>query len=271
MTIKSWLAGAAALSVVAVGAAMTVAPAASASGLSPHPAGVTKVTSQKWAGYAALADKGKNLRYIAADFTVPAPAACTGSGMSGGVGATQWIGLDGYSGGTAEQIGVGESCDYSVDEISYYAFYSGTSGNREILGCNQHGNTCPGAINPGDRVKLSVYYNGKTYRLILNDVTEGVYRRFYERCSKCRSNSAEVINQIGYSATGPLAALFTVNLLGVRVTSADGKHGALAPQARYWTTTEITQLDSGGHILAAPSALLRTGQAFSLSAAVPSG
>ena len=268
MTIRSWLAGVAAVGVVAAGASMAAAPAASASGQLPHPAAVKKVTSQKWAGYAALAERRKDFRYVAADFIVPSSNVCQGQEQPGGVTTSQWIGLRGYNGGITEQIGVSEGCDFMVeDELDFWAFYSGTSGSGAFLGCVVHGNTCPGGVEGGDRVELSVYYNGKSYRLILRDVTKKISRTVYEHCSKCTSKSAEAISLAASTATNPpLALLSNVSFFGLRVTSADGKHGTMAPQARYWTTAEITRLDPAGDIVGKPYPLRRHGRAFSVFA-----
>jgi hypothetical protein len=255
--------------VVAAGVAMAAVPAASANGQLPHPAVVKKVTSQKWAGYAALADRRKDFRYVAADFIVPGLNVCRGQDQPGGVTITQWIGLGGYKRGITEQIGVVEHCDFMDDvEFEYGAFYSGTSGSGGFFGCLEaHGSTCPGGVEAGDRVELSVYYNGKSYRLILRDVTKKISRTVYERCSKCSSKSAEVISLAASTATNPpLALLSNVGFFGVRVTSADGKHGTMAPQPRYWTTVEITRLDSAGDTVGKPYPLLRQGRAFNVFA-----
>ena len=269
MTIRSWLVGAVTAGVVAAGAAMGAAPAASASGQLPHPAAVKKVTSQKWAGYAALADKRKYFRYVAADFIVPSPPdVCNRDDQPGGVTITQWIGLGGYNHGITEKIGVTESCDFmDFEELDFGAFYSGTSGSGGFFGCVVHGNNCPGGVEGGDRVELSVYYNGKSYRLILRDVTKKISRTVYERCSKCTSKSAEVISLAASTATNPpLALLSNVSFFGLRVTSTDGKHGTMAPQPRYWTTAEITRLDSAGDTLGKPYPLRRHGRAFNVFA-----
>jgi Peptidase A4 family len=268
MTTRSWLASLAAAGVVAAGAAMAAAPAASASGQLPHPAAVTKVTSQKWAGYAVLADRRKDFRYVAADFFVPSADVCHGQEQPGGVTTTQWIGLGGYSRGITERIGVVESCDFMVDdELDFGAFYSGASGSDDFFPCVVHGNTCPGGVEGGDRVELAVYYNGKSYRLTLRDVTKKISKTVYERCSKCSSKSAELISVAASSATNPpLALLSNVSFFGARVTSADGKLGTMAPQPRYWTTAEITRLDSAGDTVGKPYALRRHGRAFSVLA-----
>src|SRR5258708_10126509 len=250
MTIRSWLAGLAGLGVVAAGGAMAAAPAASASGQLLHPAVVKKVTSQKWAGYAALADGRKEFRYVAADFIVPSPPnVCRGHDQPGGVTTTQWIGLGGYNRGITERIGVFEHCDFMNDaEFEFWAFYSGKFSGT-FFGCvESHGSTCPGGVEGGDRVELSVYYNSRGYRLMLRDVTKKISNTVYERrCSKCRRKSAEVISLAASTAPNPpLTLLSNVSLSGVRVTSADGKHRTMAPRPRDWTAAEISRLVSAG-------------------------
>ena len=152
------------------------------------------------------------------------------------------------------------------------AWYRDASGRvHGFLSCLPALNTCPSGPNPGDKVQLSVYYNGRSYRLIYDDVTARVHRKFYVRCSTCRNNSAEVINQGDYQAPGGPVHAMTVDFFGVRVTSAGGKHGTVAAQPRYWTSTEITMVDSAGSDLAVPSALLRHGRAFHVDVSAPSG
>jgi hypothetical protein len=98
-------------------------------------------------------------------------------------------------------------------------------------------------------------------------VTKKISRTVYQRCSKCRSKSAEVISVADSTATNPpLALLSGVNFFGLRVTSADGKHGTMAPQPRYWTTAEITQLNSAGDTVGKPFPLRRQGRAFTVAA-----
>lgn len=262
MTMRSWLAAVAAVAVAAVSAAGVVSPVASASVELRHRSGVTKVTSPDWAGYAALAGKGTRFRYVAADFDFTGPGCPLPDSPSQGATASEWIGLDGYghNHGPAEQIGLSVNC--GQDHISYWVWYRGASGGRNyILLCTIGG--CRNSPSPGDRIELSIYFTGKSYRFIYHDVTMKVVRKFYLSCRKCRNanKSAEVINQIdssgGYNPGG-----YTVDFFGVRVTSASGLHGTVAPQPKHWTTTEILMVDPASTNGATPSALLRHGHAF---------
>lgn len=262
MLARSWLGAVAAVAMAAVCAAGSGSPAASASVQVQHRSKVTKVTSPDWAGYAALAGKGRHFRYVAADFTIPNTECNTTDAPGAFAVAAQWIGLDGYgrNHGLAEQIGVSESCgSAAVPHFQIWAWYRGASGSGSFLLCTAGG--CAGSPNPGDKVALSVYFTGKTYRLIYHDVSAKVLRKFYLRCAKCRNTnaSAEVINQVN-SADDSVG--YTVSFFGVRVTSTTGRHGTVAPQPRYWRTDQIFMADPAGTYTAVPSALLRQGRAF---------
>jgi Peptidase A4 family len=266
MSARTWLAAAAAAAVAVVSAAGIVSPAASASVQLSHRSGVTKVTSPHWAGYAAVADKGTRFRYVAADFDFTGPGCPLPNSPSQGAVASDWIGLDGFgrNHGPAEQIGLSVGC--GPDHISWWLWYKGASGGKDdLLFCEIGG--CADSPNFGDRINLSVYFNGKSYRFIYDDVTMKVVRKFYLSCRKCRNanRSAEVINQIeaggGYNPGG-----YTVDFFGVRVTSVSGRAAAMAPQPRHWTTDEITMVDPAGINGAFPSALLRHGRAFHVTA-----
>ena len=157
----------AAVGVVVVGAAGTVCPAASASVQVQHRSGVTKVTSPDWAGYAAVADRGRHFRYVAADFDFTGPGCPVQNAPNQWGIASEWIGLDGYGHkhGPAEQIGLSVDCgSESVPHISYWAWYRGASGGGTFFGCTVRG--YPNTPNFGDRIDLSVFFNGKTYRFI---------------------------------------------------------------------------------------------------------
>ncbi|HEY2641067.1 MAG TPA: hypothetical protein VGI66_14435 [Streptosporangiaceae bacterium] len=268
MTMKSWLAG-----LAAVGVALAVPAAASASAQLTHQGGGKKVTSRTWAGYVALADKGTKFRYVAAQMTIAWPT-CPGFGPGDSALFYQSAGLGGYNGGTAMQIGLREICAPALGYGGYTefdAFYRDASGQHDFLSCLPALNPCPRGPNPGDKVQLSVYYNGTSYRLLYVDVTARVHRKFYVRCSTCRNNSAEVINQGDYQAPGPPVHAMTVDFFGIRVTSADGTHGTIAAQPRHWTSTKIIMVDSASRDLAVPSALLRQGRAFHLDVSAPKG
>src|SRR5260370_14615816 len=191
MTMKSWLGG-----LAAVGVALAVPTAASASAQRTHQGGGKKVTSRTWAGYAALADKGTKFRYVAAQMTIAWPT-CPGFGPGDSALFYQSARLGGYKGGTAMQIGLREICAPALGYGGYTefdAFYRDAAGQHVVLSCLPALNTCPSGPNPGDKVQLSVYYNGSSYRLLYVEVTARVHRRLYVRSSPFRHNPAQARN-----------------------------------------------------------------------------
>lgn len=262
MTMKSWLAGLAAVTATVLGAALAVPAAASATARLPQHGGEKKATSPSWAGYVAQARKGQTFRYVAADLTFPAPNYSNMPPAGQNNSALQWIGLNGYHDGPARQIGLSETCDIDTD-VAYYAWYQGPSGPVDFISCTDLGRDCLGGVNPGDRIELSIYYNGKSYRLTFRDVNTNVFRKFYQPCLQCRNSSAEAINQFFYAGgDGQVSTGFS----GIRVTGTSGRHGTMAAQPGYWTSTRVTMVNPSGRPLSVVSALLRHGRAFRVSA-----
>jgi hypothetical protein len=226
----------------------------------PHLAPQMSVASSNWSGYAAAADSGVRIRFVSANFTIPS-LNCANSplGSSGSAYVGHWAGLDGFSDATAEQTGVDAFCD-SSGTPAYYAWY-------EMYPLAPVAFT---GVNPGDAIHVSVFFDGSAYNLVLTDLTTGSFINTTQPCpsgSTCRNKSAEVITEDpgGAVAGGfDLADFGMANYTGARVTSLTGTHGTLAAQPNNWTSTEIVMEDTGGTMMAVPSAL-EGGQAFNVA------
>jgi Peptidase A4 family len=283
MTLKYWLGGAAvaAATLAAAPAAVASAHAVSQAGPGPtiqvhgmraavgarlpgthlpHLAPHMSVASSNWSGYAVAANSGVRIRFVSVNFTIPS-LNCANSplGSSGSAYAGHWAGLDGFNGATAEQTGVDAFCD-SGGTPAYYAWY-------EMYPLAPVAFT---GVNPGDAIHVSVYFDGSAYNLVLTDLTTGGFINTTQPCpsgSTCRNKSAEVITEDpgGAVAGGlDLADFGMANYTGARVTSLTGTHGTLAAQPNNWTSTEIVMQDTGGTMMAVPSAL-QGGQAFNVT------
>lgn len=291
MTIKSRLAAltAAAATITALGAAalggaaLSAGPVAFASTQSAghaRPAGLLpqlnremagaglsrltpdiKISAQGVSGYAALADRGRHFRFVSANFTVPT-LNCANSplGSAGVADVEQLAGLDGISDSTTEVIGVMSVCD-QTGTPSYSGFYD----------MYPHKPVAFSGISAGDSLEASVYFDGGSYRLQLQDLTTGNTTTVFQWCPRhhrCLNNSAEVLTTGGGSGSN-LANFGVLSYTGAKVTSLSGKHGTLAPLRRYWRSVKITMVDHGGHLLAVPS-VLDHGQAFTVTWMRPS-
>jgi hypothetical protein len=99
-------------------------------------------TSPNWSGYVVL---GSSFYWAAGSWVVPA-ADC--SAVQGNQFAAFWVGLDGYTSSTVEQIGTLTDCDAKTP--AYYAWYQFYPQGMTIIP------SVP--IAPGDHVSASVVY-----------------------------------------------------------------------------------------------------------------
>jgi hypothetical protein len=88
------------------------------------------------------------------------PVVCTGTGA--GDYAAFWVGLDGYSSSTVEQIGTGVECIGRTPY--YYAWYELYPNPSEGIAL---------AVYPGNYVSASVTYASSGFTLTLTNVTTG--------------------------------------------------------------------------------------------------
>src|SRR5579863_5901680 len=113
--------------------------------------------SSNWSGY-AVSSGANSVSYVAGSWIVPTVSATT-SGYS-----SVWVGIDGYSSSTVEQIGT--EADVSGGKVTYYAWYEAyPSASVKISTMT---------VKPGDAITASVAYNttAKDFVLTINDTTE---------------------------------------------------------------------------------------------------
>ncbi len=113
--------------------------------------------STNWSGYAVT---GSNARSVSASWKVPASTCSRGPSEY----ASFWIGIDGWSSGTVEQIGTDSDC--SSGRPVYYAWYefypqpSYYAGNLTNL-------------QPGDTMTATVTYSGNVFTATIKDGRSG--------------------------------------------------------------------------------------------------
>lgn len=235
----------------------------------PHPGAAT--TSRIWAGYAAVACKTCQVRYVEATFNVPRVNTCTPS--TNGSGAAIWVGLDGVGNKTVEQVGILIIC--TTNGPAYGGFYEMAPKAAVIF---------PATFSPGDAIDAKVYFNQNTggYNLELDNLTTDVPSKHTQTCpggSVCANASAEVITEAPTVITGSppgvptvldLADFGMVNFDNAVVTDITGKRATLAANGTQWSSTQYTMSNSGtGNTLATPSTLY-AGQGFSVTRNNPS-
>lgn len=182
-------------------------------------AGTAANTSENWSGYAVTGTSGA-YNSVSSSWTQP-KLNC--AALSENSYSAYWVGLDGFSDQTVEQIGTEANC--LNNQASYSAWY-------EMYPSNPYEVQLGLTINPGDQISANVSYNPSTvtkvptfhgrtrevitnasYSLSINDNTTGKSftstlspRQTYQR------SSAEVITEAPYSnGVLPLADYITTS------------------------------------------------------------
>jgi hypothetical protein len=139
-------------------------------------------TSTNWAGY-AVDGATHAFTTVESTFTLPT-VKCTGEGDT-----SFWVGMDGDTSSTVEQIGASGDCvGTTPDYYSWWEMYP--AGVHELTNVTR----------PGDVFDAKVTYGGSgKYALFLNDKTEGWTVTKNEVSTTAKDNSAEVI----FEAAGP--------------------------------------------------------------------
>lgn len=139
-------------------------------------------TSDNWAGW-AVDGATHAFTTVESTFTLP-KVTCTGEGDT-----SFWVGMDGDTSSSVEQIGASGDCDGTTPD--YYAWWE-----MYPAGVHELTNT----TKPGDVFDAKVTYSGSgKYALFLDDETEGWTVTKNETSTSAKDNSAEVI----FEAAGP--------------------------------------------------------------------
>jgi len=144
----------------------------------PFAPGVRLGTSQNWSGYAATGPAG-SVSDVKGSWIVPA---IVGTCPSKNQYASFWVGIDGYSSKTVEQIGTDSDCrNGSPTYYAWYEFYPKGS------------ITISGDIKPGDKISAEVKYAAGKFTVSITDMT--ISKTFSKTASVTSANrsSAEWI------------------------------------------------------------------------------
>ena len=216
------------------------------------------VTSGNWSGYAVTGAKG-SVTDVKGSWIVPAIA---GTCPSTNQYSSFWVGIDGYTSSTVEQIGTDSDCvNGKAVYYAWYEFYPHFS------------YTIPLTVKPGDTIFAEVTAQGKgQFTVTLTDkTTPGTFSKSAKIPSADQS-SAEWIAEAPYSGgILPLADFNTVSF-GQDYTAQTGTCFAtiagasraigLFPAANVF---DITMDTSSGMIKASPSVLSSDATSFSIA------
>jgi hypothetical protein len=225
------------------------------------------VQSLNWSGYAVTAPAG-SVTDAKGSWVVPAiQGLCPATNEY----ASFWVGIDGFSSNTVEQIGTDSDCQNGVP--TYYAWFEFYPHPGFII------NSLP--IQPGDVISAEVSYDPRTRRftLAMTNVTTGQSFSTSTKMNSAQRSSAEWIAEAPSGSGGilPLADFGTADYgdnytcplspapcSAVAATNDATVSGATGPIGGFGTQIQtITMVSSSGATKTVPSILSGDGTSFS--------
>ena len=223
----------------------------------PTTRGVREGKSSTWAGYAVVTSISSPQKGVVSDVNGSWTVPTVDCAMTPNAYASFWIGIDGYSSGTVEQIGTESDC--SSGSARYYAWYEMYP--RYDVELNMK-------ISPGDTAAAEVQYlGGGSFNLTITDTSTGASSSTTQKSTNAARSSAEWIAEAPSSSSGrathtlPLADFGTVTLQGAHATLS-GHNGTISDSA--WQCDRIDLVSSSGSYKTVTSALSTDGTSFSV-------
>ena len=253
-----------ALSVVAATIPSAVMASAAASttlaGAVQTPAHVTgishnKVTSSNWGGY-SVADASK-FTDIKASWKEPTAKSTTSSAEY----AAFWVGIDGYSSNSVEQLGTDSDC-HGVGKPSYYAWYEMYPASSVSISTSKY------PVKPGDTLTAEVMRSGLSYTLSITSSRGWSFSITKTGSSTLKDSSAEWIAE-SPEICGSTCKLAKLADFGkVAFTNAEAAVGGSDMPISSFTADsgphEIT-CKAGSTVRMSPSALSSSGDSFTMT------
>ncbi|MCX5922865.1 MAG: G1 family endopeptidase [Candidatus Dependentiae bacterium] len=218
----------------------------------PHAQG----TSQNWSGYVAATNLTHPLQHsvtkVSGSWTVP-----TVSSAAHDTHCAIWVGIDGYSSESVEQIGTSHDfINGHQDNYAWFEMYPNYA--YEITGF---------PVNVGDSISASVVYIGNnTFTLTLINNTRRVYvviPSSYTKSSTAQRSSAEWIVEAPYeNGILPLSHFSMIKFLNC-TTTINGTTAAI--KYRSWADDFLTMVTNTNTPKATVSALSTNGQNFNVT------
>lgn len=192
-------------------------------------------SDQIWGGYAIT---GPRFTSVSGSWTVPS-LNCSSTRNSS---VSPWIGIDGWSSDTVEQIGFDQDCENGV--AAYYPWV-------EMYPADS--NYFTETIKAGDHITASVSVSGTSWTLTEKDTTRGWSKTFHESGSDDQSSAEAIVEDLG-DGIQPVAPFGSVTFTGL---TANGQPFASAG------SVNSTNVERGNTLLTENSAL--SGGTFKLS------
>lgn len=219
---------------------------------------VSNVSSANWAGYAVTSAKS-SVTDVRGSWLEPKIVGRCPLLMSEY--SSFWVGIDGYSSSTVEQIGTDSDCQLGTPTYyAWYEFYPHASVLISTL-----------TITPGDKILGEVHWTGSAFALTLDDVSSGHNFTTSGTVSGAQRSSAEWISEAPSGAGGilPLADFGTSYWggahTGIKATCQATISGSTHAIGKWSNVHRITMVNLAQTATkATPSALGVVGAGFSV-------
>jgi Peptidase A4 family len=153
----------------------------------------TSFPSLNWSGFAdtSATSTPDDFSYVSGNWTVPAVKCPPGRYRTTGAYIANWVGIDGFTSDTVEQLGTGAQCFMGV--LYYYVWYEMFPGGTVEEGTQACINDNVDCVQPGDRISASVAVTPgsageNNYTLSLTDHTD--QRQSFSITSSCPTTGA---------------------------------------------------------------------------------
>jgi len=207
--------------------------------------------SDVWSGYVA---SGATFSDVRGSWTHPAVVCPTGQRQL----SSFWVGLDGFTSSSVEQVGTAAACDGSGHAIhwAWYEMFPSPSVRVNI------------AVRPGDRLAARVTASDGIFTLAIQNDTTGQSFATRQTSSTAEQSSAEWIAE-NPLICGPASCLQprltnfgTVSFTG-SFTVGDDESGSISGSG--WSSDRLVMQSGSGVVKAQPSSLSSAGTAFSVT------
>jgi hypothetical protein len=252
---------------------------------------VTSSPSINWSGYADSESGSNKVSRVSGDWTIPAVQCLPAPYQNQDAFLANWVGIDGFSNGTVEQLGSAAQCFEGVTYYYvWYELYPAATVEEGTTACINDNVDCP---QPGDRISASVTVTPagsgeNNYKLTLIDHTrrdESFSTTQQCAVATCVDSSGEWIVERPATIPPPPAPSTLIQILPLvdfakaSFSSADVTSGGISSSIQGFQDGPVYDIpmtdDTGSYYLdcagqpSPPGSLLLTSQANACPAAAP--
>lgn len=204
------------------------------------------VTSTNWSGYG---DTGGAFTKVHATWKQPA-ATCPSSQHQY---SSFWVGIDGYSSNSVEQLGTDSDCKGTNNPV-YYAWYEMFPAGSVTLSSTTY------PVHVGDTMSAAVTVSGTKFTLSETNKTAGWTFKIAKTSSTAKKSSAEWIAEAPSSCSGGSCSVLPLADFGkVKFTATTATKDGVAGNITTFTSHKITMVTSASVVKAKPSNATATG------------